>query len=121
MGRINSCVKGKVAERSWAEWLRENLDPKARRGFGQSAGGSCRPDVESSLPLHFECKHVEALNVYKAIDQAIRDCQPGKFPVVAHKKNRTPWHVTMLASDFIEICDIVSRAKRALEEKHQEV
>ena len=111
---INSCKKGKAAERNFAAWLREEIDPNARRGFGQSAGGSCRPDVESSLPIHVEVKHVERLAIYDAMDQSIRDCHPNNIPIVAHRKNRTPWHITILASDLIRLSQVISQAVNSL-------
>jgi len=116
---MRSVDKGKRGEREWANWIKETLDPTARRGFGQAAGGSCRPDVESSLPLHFEVKSQEALNIYKAMDQAIRDASPRHIPVVAHKKNRTPFHVTILARDLFSFCEIVNEArKKFLDNEH---
>lgn len=51
---------------------------------------------------------VEALNIYKAFDQSMRDCQPGNIPLVAHRKNRTPWHVTLLASDLIKLSQLIA-------------
>jgi uncharacterized FlaG/YvyC family protein len=37
--------------------------------------------------LHIEAKHVEKLNIYKAIEQAKRDAGSGKMPVVIMRKN----------------------------------
>lgn len=116
MPKLNARAKGARGEREFAEWLRENLgDVKARRGASQGWGGSCRPDVECSLPLHWEIKLVEALNIYKAMDQSIRDCHPNNIPLVAHKKNRSVWHVTLLASDLLRLVDEINqfRARQA--------
>ena len=114
--RINSKKKGNAIELQFANWLKENLDPKARRGASQGFGGSCRPDVETVLPIHFEVKGSEALNIYKAMDQSIRDCHPASIPVVVHKKNRTPFHVTLLLSDIFVFAALIDGKKREFAE-----
>lgn len=75
----------------------------ARRGQ-QFSGGSESPDVicEELKDLHQEVKFVENLNLIKATEQAERD-GAGKHWVVAHKKNRTPWLVTMSADLFFKL------------------
>ena len=86
---INSRDKGARFEREVAAWFRDTLlDPDARRGQ-QFAGGTDSPDVV--LPnmewLHIEAKHVEKLNIYKAMEQAKRDAGEGKIPTVFMRKN----------------------------------
>jgi hypothetical protein len=49
--------------------------------------------------FHFEVKAVERLNVNDAMAQAVGDAG-GKVPVVAHKRNRGEWLVTMRAADW---------------------
>lgn len=103
---INSKQKGARAEREFALWLRENLGADARRGQ-QFSGGTDSPDVVTNLSgLHFEVKHVEALNLDNAMNQAIKDAG-GSVPVVAHRKNRTPWYLTFKASDLVKLCESV--------------
>ena len=97
---MNSCQKGKVGEREWRDVLREK-GFEARRGR-QFSGSEDSPDVVSNLPFHFEVKRVEALNIDKAVEQAQRDCGK-KVPVVAHRKNKRPWLVTMLAEDWLSL------------------
>jgi len=97
---MNSCTKGKVGEREWRDVLKAK-GFEARRGR-QFSGSPDSPDVVSNLPFHFEVKRVEALNINKAMEQAQRDC--GKsVPVVAHRKNKCPWLVTMAAEDWLEL------------------
>lgn len=98
MARINSNQKGKAGEREFAKWLRENVGCDARRGQ-QYSGGSDSPDVVTDLPFHFEVKRVERLNVHDALAQAIADSE-GKTPIVAHRRNRGEWLITLRASDF---------------------
>ena len=75
----------------------------ARRGQ-QFAGGADSPDVvvEELKGLHQEVKFVESLNLIAATEQAKRD-GGGKPWIVAHKKNRTPWLVTMDAELFFRL------------------
>ncbi len=65
-----------------------------------------------ALPwIHFEVKAVERLNIEEAMEQARRDCREeaqkdaegGKVPVVAHKRNFGRWLVTMEAETFFRL------------------
>ena len=98
----NSKAKGGRGEREWAQVLR-NAGLVAYRGQ-QFSGGVDSPDVVcESLPrIHFEVKRVERLNIYDAMFQAVRD-SAWKLPVVAHRKNKHCWLVTMRADDWIEL------------------
>jgi hypothetical protein len=99
---MNSREKGKRGERRWRDVLREAGFLKAYRGV-QYAGGNDSPDVACpELPsIHFEVKAVEALNIWRAMDQSIRDAGTHKTPVVAHTRNRSGWLVTMRADDWL--------------------
>lgn len=99
---INSRAKGARGERLWRDELRE-AGFTARRGQ-QFAGGTDSPDVlcEELKNLHMEVKFVESLNLTVATEQAERDAD-GKPWIVAHKKNRTPWLVTMTRDTFFKL------------------
>jgi Holliday junction resolvase len=99
---MNSKQKGNRGERAWRdELIAQGFT--ARRGQ-QFAGGHESPDVLCpSLPFHFEVKHVERLNVWDAMVQANTDAKPGNDPVVAHKRNRSGWLVTMSAGDWFRL------------------
>ena len=99
---MNSRAKGCRGERMWRDELRE-AGFTARRGQ-QFAGGTDSPDVicEELRGLHQEVKFVQALNLDKACEQAERDGK-GKPWIVAHKKNRTKWKVTMDAELFFRL------------------
>jgi Holliday junction resolvase len=100
--KINSKAKGKTGELEFAHFLTDK-GLQARRGQ-QFSGSPDSPDVicEATPDLHWEIKRNETLNIDKALEQSINDAG-GLTPVVAHRKNRTVWKVTMLASDFIEL------------------
>lgn len=101
---MNARAKGQRGERHWRDQLREAGFIKARRGQ-QHAGSPDSPDVQCpELPsVHFEVKAVEALNIWKAMEQAQRDAGTEKIPVVAHKRNRSGWLVTMRAEDWLNL------------------
>ena len=97
---VNSKEKGKRAEREVAALLREyGFD--ARRGV-QYHGGEDSPDVLGLPGVHIDVKHVEQLNIVKAMAQADRDCG-GNMPAVFHRRNRTPWLVTLHFDDFMNL------------------
>ena len=97
---INSRAKGKRAELEIAALLREyGFD--ARRGV-QYHGGEDSPDVLGLPGVHIEVKHVEKLNIIEAMAQADRDCGDN-MPAVFHRRNRTPWLVTLHFSDFMNL------------------
>jgi Holliday junction resolvase len=88
---INSKQKGKRGELELAVFLREHGFENARRGV-QYKGGEDSPDCVGVPGHHIECKRVEALSLYAAYDQAVRDAAPGSVPLVAHRKNGKPHH-----------------------------
>jgi hypothetical protein len=99
---MNSCAKGKRGERAWRDELVAQ-GYVARRGR-QFPGSPDSPDlICPGLPeFHFEVKTVELLNLAKAMAQAVHDAGE-KTPVVAHKRNRGDWLVTMRASDWFQM------------------
>ena len=101
---MNSREKGKRGERRWRDVLRDAGFLQACRGV-QFSGSPDSPDVACpELPgLHFEVKAVEALNIWRAMSQAIADAGPDKTPVVAHTRNRSGWLVTMRAEDWLTL------------------
>ena len=98
---INSKEKGKRAEREIVALLREYGFTDAKRGQ-QYHGGTDSPDVQGLPGVHIEVKHVERLNINEAMAQADRDCGEN-MPAVFHRRNRTPWLVTVHIDDFMEL------------------
>lgn len=100
---VNSRDKGKRAERQWRDQLRERGYTAIRSQ--QYCGSADSADVISPelAHLHFEVKHVETFNLWKAMHQAIKDSNSQKIPVVAYKRNNHEWLVTMRASDWLDM------------------
>lgn len=99
---MNAKNKGCRGEREWAEFCRAHGFTEARRGQ-QFSGGFDSPDVTGIPGIHQEVKRVETLNIHKAMEQSIRDSEGKAIPIVAHRRNREEWLVTLRAEDFMEI------------------
>lgn len=102
--------KGARGERELAGILRE-YGYETRRGQ-QYCGANGDADVVGLPGIHIECKRVENLNIYEAMEQAINDSSAndlpygyGKYdrPTVFHRKNKCEWLVTMRFDDFSDL------------------
>ena len=102
---MNVKRKGTAGENELAELLRRS-GIRAYRNDQIYKGGQGNPDVYAeigTIPLHIEVKRVEKLNVPEAVNQAVRDAADGVLPVLAHRRNREKWLVTMPLLQLIEI------------------
>ena len=99
--KINSREKGKKGEREFARLCREHGFANARRSQ-QYSGINGDADVVGLEGIHIEVKRVERLNIDEAMKQSIRDSREGEMPIVAHRRNREEWKVTMRAEDWFE-------------------
>jgi len=98
---VNSIAKGKAGEREFSKFLRDHGYADARRG--QQFNGLDGEDVVGLRYIHIECKRIERLNIQDALDQSIRDAKENTLPIVAHRKNRGKWMITMDAGDWLKI------------------
>lgn len=98
---INSREKGATGERELARLLR-GYGYDCRRGQ-QYCGANGDADVVGLNGIHIECKRVERLNLYDAMDQSRRDSRSGELPAVFHRKNNSEWLVTMRLDDWMTI------------------
>ena len=99
--KINSREKGKAGEREFARLCREHGFANARRG--QQYSGIEGKDIVGLPKVHIEVKRVERLNIEQALQQAERDKKEGEIPIVAHRRNRESWKITMRAEDFFRL------------------
>lgn len=97
---INSRQKGAKGERELAKILKE-YGYNCRRG--QQYSGLEGEDVVGLDYIHIECKRVEKLDLYGAMDQSKRDRKQGQLPTVFHRKNNRKWLVTMELDDWMKI------------------
>ena len=98
---MNSRNKGKRGELELSRKLRE-FGYDCRRGQ-QFSGANGDADVVGLPGIHIECKRVEKLNIYDAIDQSRRDAVNDELPAVFHRKNDCEWLVTMRLEDWMEL------------------
>ena len=98
---MNSRNKGAEGERELARILRER-GYNSRRGQ-QYSGANGDADVVGIDGVHIEVKRVEKLNIDNAMEQSIRDARVDEVPVVAHRKNRKGWLVTMRLDDWLDM------------------
>lgn len=102
---MNSKRKGTGGEHELAAILRD-AGINAYRNDQYLVGGRGNPDVYAEIsgkPLHIEVKRVERLNVTEAVHQAMRDAESGYLPVVAHRRNREPWLLTVPLLSFLDV------------------
>jgi len=99
---MNSQKKGKSGELELAHKLNEyGFECRRTQQFCGKGGESA--DVIGLPYIHIECKRVEKLNIDEALLQAIRDRKPENIPAVFHRRNNTPWKVTLKLDDFMKI------------------
>lgn len=99
---MNRKQKGARGEREWAAFCRQQgYDCRRTAQYCGKTGDAA--DVVGLPGVHVEVKRVEALNVDKAMAQAIRDSAGQAFPIVAHRKNNAEWLVTMRADDWFKL------------------
>ena len=102
---MNSKRKGSQGEREFCELCR-SYGYDARRNDQIYTGGKDNPDVGGLPGVHVEVKRTEKLNIHAAMQQAIRDADGKAVPIVAHRRNRDIWLITMRAEDwFVKLCN----------------
>lgn len=101
MGRMQQ-RKGATGERELCGILREY-------GYDTQRGGSLTygtvPDIVGLPNIHIECKRAERLDLLAAIQQSERDSARFNdgLPIVAHRKNRSKWIVSMSLETFMKL------------------
>lgn len=115
----NGMKKGKEAEREFARAINNVGLFNAIRGC-QNRGGPDSPDILCDGPLFFEVKRRERLDLSGSIAQAVRDSgypNSGRTPVVASRKNREGWLLTVRIEDVVDfsraILEAVEKGKQS--------
>ena len=98
---MNSRQKGKRGELELAKIL-GCYGYETRRGQ-QYCGANGDADVVGVPGIHIECKRVESLNIYAAMEQSTKDAKDGEAPAVFHRKNGKRWLVTMELDDWMKL------------------
>ena len=100
MSPLNSRAKGKRAELELCSILAPYW-PAVCRNLDQFSAD--KRDVLNVPGLHIQVKHVEQLNIWKALNQAITESDPTDIPVVAFRRNRSPWYAAMELEELIPL------------------
>lgn len=107
MGKINSKKKGARGELEFSHVCEKYGFNKVYR-TAQTNGKLEQSEADCvGLPgIHIEVKRVESLNIYNAIDQAVRDASVKtdvKLPIVFHRKNHKPWLATSTLDTWMKL------------------
>lgn len=99
-----SKARGKRVELDLAHKLQE-FGFEARR-TAQYCGKAGTSDVIGVPGVHCECKAVQRLNIWEALDQSKRDSEADgndDIPAVFFKRNRSGWYVALPLGDFVKL------------------
>lgn len=97
----NSKKKGAGGELEFSNKCKEK-GYETERGQ-QYCGKNGNADVEGLDGIFIEVKRVQALNLDKTMEQAIKDNVNNKKIIIAHRKDRKDWKVTMQLDDWFEL------------------
>jgi hypothetical protein len=74
------------------------------RQMGQSGSDIIiRGRARELFPYGVECKNVEKLSIWNALDQANENCREGERPLMFFTRNRTNEYVAMEVETFMKI------------------
>lgn len=101
---INSKRKGKTGELELSRKLCEHGYDVRRSVQYNGKEEEGQADLLGLPGVHIECKRVEKLNIYDAVNQAKRDSEgTDQLPSVFHRRNNCEWLVTMPLDAWIEL------------------
>ena len=60
------------------------------------------PHAKTLLPYSFECKNVEKLNIWSALEQTSKNCED-RIPALVFTRNYTPTYVALPFEHLIEL------------------
>ena len=63
------------------------------------------PAARKLIPYSFECKNVERLQFWSAVEQAEANCKEGIIPAVVVKKNRKDPMIAMPFKSFMDLIE----------------
>ena len=100
---MNSKAKGNRGEKEFTALCREEGYDTHRAQQPYARGGIDTADIVGLPHLHVEVKRTEKLRLYEAMAQATRDSAGQAIPIVAHRRNRDGWLITMRAGDWFSL------------------
>lgn len=101
-------AKGRALQNSLRDCLKDTFPELEADDIKPALMGESGEDIKLSpaarklIPWSFECKNVESLNIWAALDQAEKNASKGK-PALVFKRNRTKPYVAVRLEDFMEL------------------
>lgn len=99
MSPINSRAKGKRGELEFIQRHLIDAWPEAKRNLDQF--GADKRDVIEVAGISWQIKRVEALNFWKGFAQAKTEAAEHDIPILAARRNLSPWLCTLEANELI--------------------
>lgn len=90
------------------------LEPDDIRSASMGAPGEdiqFSPAARKQFPFSIECKNVEKLSIWSAIDQSRANCPEGYTEMVVFTRNREDTFATLPFDKFLEIYKVYLRSK----------
>lgn len=103
---VNSKQKGARGEREFSKLCKAQGWSEAHRTAQYCGNTGDASDVTGLPGIHIEVKVGGNIRLYEARDQAVRDVTAagnGDLPIIAHKRDRDEWLITMRADDWFAI------------------
>ena len=93
----------------------DELEPDDIRSASMGAPGEdipMSPAARRQFPFSFECKNVEKLSIWSALDQARSNCPKNATPVVVFTRNRETPQIALPFEKFLEIYKVYLDAQK---------
>jgi hypothetical protein len=79
-------------------------DDVASRSMGASGTDlALSPLARKKFPYSVECKNVEKIAIWSAIEQAESNCKEGTAPLVVFRRNRSKTYVALTLEEFLNL------------------
>lgn len=98
---LNSRAKGKRGELEFIDLHLVEHWPHAKRNLDQF--GDDKRDCVEVAGIHWQIKRVEKLNFWKAFSQAKNEAAEFDIPILATRRNLSPWLCTLEADELIPL------------------
>tara|TARA_R110002051_G_scaffold175333_1_gene245327 strand:+ start:154 stop:507 length:354 start_codon:yes stop_codon:yes gene_type:complete len=108
MNTRSSKAKGRRLQNQIRDILRETFPKLEEDDIKSQTMGMTGEDIvlspaaKKEIPYSFECKNVERLNIWQAIEQSESNCE-SRTPVVVMKRNRSETYVVFNLNKFIDL------------------
>lgn len=103
--RLQNYVRDRLKEvfiKSWKKLPKLEDDDIKSQTMGMTGEDIVMsPAAKRIIPYSFECKNVEKLNIWNALEQAESNCE-GRTPVLVFKRNRSKTYVAIEFDSWLE-------------------